>query len=49
MEIFKALLAIDYDGYLSLESYATDWRDRKIGMTREYLEECLAVTRGDGE
>jgi sugar phosphate isomerase/epimerase len=39
--IFRALLDIGYDGYLSLESYATDWRDQKIAMTREYLEECL--------
>jgi sugar phosphate isomerase/epimerase len=45
VEIFRALLAIGYDGYLSLESYATDWRDRKIAMTREYLEECLALAR----
>jgi sugar phosphate isomerase/epimerase len=43
VEIFRALLAIGYDGYLSLESYATDWRDRKIAATREYLEECLAL------
>jgi sugar phosphate isomerase/epimerase len=39
--IFRALLDIGYGGYVSLESYATDWRDRKIAMTREYLEECL--------
>ena len=48
VEIFKALLAVGYDGYLSLESYATDWRDRKIAMTREYLEECLALAESAG-
>jgi sugar phosphate isomerase/epimerase len=49
VEIFKALLAIGYEGYLSLESYATDWRDRKIAMTREYLEECLALAESSGQ
>jgi len=48
-EIFKALLAIGYDGYLSLESYATDWRDRKMTMTREYLEECLALAESSSQ
>jgi sugar phosphate isomerase/epimerase len=46
--IFRALLDIGYDGYLSLESYATDWRDRKIAMTREYLEECLDLAKSTG-
>ena len=45
VEIFKALLDIGYDGYLSLESYATDWRDRKMAATRDYLMECLELAR----